>query len=163
MFRISTIYCILTTVYFLKGLGCTMRAIVGDFLWIGTAVDAGNIKAVLDAGITAVVDLAIEEKPVVFPRDIVYCRVPMVDGEGNAPPILRIAIDTTVTLVRCRVPTLVACGGGMSRSPAVAAAALALVRGVSLDSTLEEIAASGPHDVVPGLWTAIKAVAEETR
>jgi protein-tyrosine phosphatase len=137
-----------------------MRAIVRDLLWIGTAVDAGNIKAVLDAGILAVVDLAIEEKPVLFPRDILYCRVPMVDGEGNAPPILRVAIDTTTTLLRYRVPTLVACAGGMSRSPAVAAAALSLVRGTSPDSMLEEIAATGPHDIVPGLWAAIKAAAE---
>jgi hypothetical protein len=138
-----------------------MRAIVRDLLWIGNAVDACNIKAVLDAGIMAVVDLAIEEKPVVFPREIVYCRVPMVDGEGNAPAIFRLAIDTTSTLLRYRVPTLVACAGGMSRSPAVAAAALALVRGTSLDTMLEEIAATGPHDVVPGLWAAIKATAEE--
>ncbi len=134
-----------------------MRAIVENLLWIGTAVDASNIKAVLDAGIVAVVDLAIEEKPVSYPREIIYCRVPMVDGSGNAPAIYRLALDATSTLLRLRVPTLVACDGGMSRSPAVAAAALAQVRGVPGDSILEEIARSGPHDVVPGLWAEIKA------
>jgi Predicted protein-tyrosine phosphatase len=134
-----------------------MRAIVENLLWIGTAVDAGNIKAVLDAGITAVVDLAMEEKPVNYPREIVYCRIPMVDGPGNAPAIYNLAIDSTTTLLRLRVPTLIACGGGMSRSPAVAAAALARLRGVSGDSILEEIARTGPHDVVPGLWAEIKA------
>jgi len=134
-----------------------MRAIVRDLLWIGTAVDACNIKAVLDLGITAVVDLAIEEQPVLFPREIIYCRVPMVDGGGNAPPIIRLAIDATTTLLRFSVPTLVTCGGGMSRSPAVAAAALALVRGTSPDTILEDIAKSGAHDVVPALWAEIKA------
>jgi protein-tyrosine phosphatase len=133
-----------------------MRAIVQNQLWIGTAVDASNVKAVLDAGIAAVVDLAIEEKPVLFPREIIYCRVPMVDGAGNAAAIYRLAIDTTTTLVRLRVPTLVACDGGMSRSPAIAAAALALIRGESPDSMLEEIAKTGPHDVMPALWAEIK-------
>lgn len=134
-----------------------MRAIVRDLLWIGTADDACNIKAVLDLGIAAVVDLAIEEKPAIFPREIIYCRVPMIDGGGNSPHIIRLAIDTASTLLRSRVPTLICCGGGMSRSPAVAAAALALTRGSSLDATLEEVAASGPHDVVPALWMAIQA------
>jgi protein-tyrosine phosphatase len=134
-----------------------MRAILPDLLWIGTAVDACNIKAVLDLGITAVVDLAIEEKPVLFPREIIYCRVPLVDGGDNAAPVIRLAIDTTTSLIRARVPTLICCGGGMSRSPAVAAAALARIRGCSLESTLEEVARSGPHDVAPAFWSSIEA------
>ena len=138
-----------------------MRAIIPDLLWIGTAVDACDIKAVLDLGITAVVDLAIEEKPVIYPREIIYCRVPMVDGGGNPPPNLRLALDTTVTLLRSRVPTLVECADGMSRSPAVAAAALAVVRGTSPEAMLEEIAKTGAHDVVPGLWAEIEALAVE--
>src|ERR1700722_1675636 len=136
-----------------------MRAIIPDLLWIGTAVDACNIKAVLDLGITAVVDLAIEEKPVIYPREITYCRIPIVDGGGNPSPILRLALDTTVSLLRYRVPTLVACAGGMSRSPAVGAASLALVRCMSPEAMLEEVAKSGAHDVVPGLWAEIEALA----
>ena len=138
-----------------------MRAIIPDLLWIGTAVDACDIKAVLDLAITAVVDLAIEEKPVIYPREIINCRIPMVDGGGNPSHILRLALDTTVSLLRNRVPTLVACGGGMSRSPAIAAAALAVVRGVSPEAMLEEIAKIGAHDVVPGLWAEIEAIAVE--
>jgi protein-tyrosine phosphatase len=138
-----------------------MRAIIPDLLWIGTAIDACNIKAVLDLGITAVVDLAIEEKPVIYPREITYCRIPMVDGGGNPSHILRLALDTTASLLRQRVPTLVACAGGMSRSPAIAAAALALVRGTSPEAMLEEIAKHGAHDVVPGLWAEIEALASE--
>jgi hypothetical protein len=138
-----------------------MRIIVPDLLWIGTAVDACNIKAVLDLGITAVVDLAIEEKPVIYPREIVCCRIPMVDGGGNPSHILRLALDTVATLLRYSVPTLVACGGGMSRSPAIVAAALALVRGTLPEAMLEEIAKHGAHDVVPGLWAEIEAIAVE--
>jgi hypothetical protein len=38
---------------------------VGNYpLWVGTARDARDIKGVLDAGIEAVVDLAVEEAPV---------------------------------------------------------------------------------------------------
>ena len=45
----------------------------------------------------------------------------------------------------------------MSRSPAVVAAALVKVRGGSLESTLEDVARSGPHDVAPALWVSIEA------
>jgi protein-tyrosine phosphatase len=134
-----------------------MRAILPDLLWIGTAVDACNIKAVLDLGILAVVDLAVEEKPVLYPREIIYCRVPLVDGGDNPAPTMRLAIETASALIRARVPTLVCCGGGMSRSPAVTAAALAKVRGSALESTLEDIARSGPHDVAPAFWASIEA------
>ena len=74
---------------------------------------------------------------------------------------LRLALDTTVSLLRYRVPTLVACADGMSRSPAIAAAAIAVVRGTSPEAMLEEIAKSGSHDVVPGLWAEIEALAVE--
>ena len=77
-----------------------MRAIIPDLLWIGTAVDACNIKAVLDLGITAVIDLAIEEKPVLYPREIIYCRVPLVDGGDNSATTVRLAIDTTRRCIR---------------------------------------------------------------
>lgn len=134
-----------------------MRAIIPNLLWIGTAVDACNIKAVLDLGITAVVDLAIEERPVLYPREIIYCRIPMVDGGDCSALTIRLAVDTASALIRARTPTLICCGGGLSRSPAVAAAALAQVQGSSLEATLEKVASSGPHDVVPALWASIEA------
>ena len=91
---------------------------VGEYpLWIGTARDARDIRAVLDADIEAVVDLAMEEPPVALTRELVYLRFPLLDGEGNPVWLLRSAVVAVSQLIAARVPTLVACSAGMSRSP----------------------------------------------
>jgi protein-tyrosine phosphatase len=101
-----------------------MREVIPQMLWVGNAREARDISNLLDLGIAAVVDLAIEEAPIVFPRDVVYCRFPLIDGSGNSQALLKAAVETTTSLVCENVPTLVACSGGMSRSPAVVAVAL---------------------------------------
>jgi protein-tyrosine phosphatase len=132
-----------------------MRRIDGHQLWIGTARDARDIKAVLDAGIEAVVDLAALCEPVKPTRELVYLRFPLVDGEGNPPWLVSAAVHAVAELVRLRVPTLVACDGGMSRSVVIAAAAMGPVH-VSPDEALRLIAATGPADVHPALWDEVK-------
>jgi protein-tyrosine phosphatase len=136
--------------------------VIPKLLWIGNARDARNVSEVLNAGIKAVIDLAIEEPPIQFPRDITYARLPLLNGVGNDPAVIRAAVSMTATLITGRVPTLVACSGGMSRSPAIVAAALAVVRGTPMDEALRDLASHGPHDLVPGLWAEIHAAVEES-
>src|SRR5438270_10637607 len=124
-----------------------MRRVSPYPLWLGHAGDARDLRALLAAGIVALVDLAVEEPPAPLVRELVYCRFPLLDGTGNAPWLLRAAIETTVGLLRSRTPTLVACGAGMSRSPAVVAAALAIVGASSPDECLIQLARIGPCDV----------------
>ena len=61
-------------------------------------------------------------------------------------------------MIRLRVPTLVCCGMGLSRSPAVAAAALAIVRREPPDEVLRMLADRHPVDVSPGFWSEVRAV-----
>jgi predicted protein tyrosine phosphatase len=129
-----------------------VREIVPNLLWIGNAREARDIRAVLGLGIAAVIDLAVEETPIVFPRDVVYCRFPLVDGSGNPRTVLKAAVETTTALIREQVPTLVACSGGMSRSPALVAAALALSERSDRHEMLERVAGSGPRDVSAAFW-----------
>jgi predicted protein tyrosine phosphatase len=135
-----------------------MRSIIPELLWIGNALDTQDVRAALSLGIRAVVDLAANELPVQYPRDIAYCRLPLTDGTGNDSAILRLAVTTTAEFVRSRFPTLVACSAGMSRSPAIVAAALAIVERQAPDDVLVRITSSGPHDVAPALWSEIKRV-----
>lgn len=130
-------------------------------LWLGNAVDARDVVAVLNKGIGAVVDLAMEEPPAQYPRDVVYCRFPLVDGAGNRPELVRAAVDVTASFIRSGLSTLVACGGGMSRSPTIAAAALAKAEGCSLDDGLREVTGNAVHDVSTSLWAEIKSVVNE--
>jgi protein-tyrosine phosphatase len=117
-----------------------------------------DLRIVLSTRILAVVDLAIDEPPATVTRDLAYCRFPLVDGIGNPPWLLQATIDCVVSLLRSGTPTLVFCGAGMSRSPCIAAAAIARVRGCSAEEALMEVAKSGAVDVAPGLWAEVKTI-----
>ena len=135
-----------------------MTEILPRLLWIGNAMEVRQISLVLEAGIEAIVDLALEEKPPSMTRDVIYCRFPLVDGGGNSPSRLRAAIEAVVSLLQKRVPTLVYCGAGMSRSPVIVAAALAASKGGSLDEALKAVVAGRPRDVSPTLWADVKTL-----
>lgn len=135
-----------------------MRQIVPGLLWIGNASTARDLKTVLDHHVQAIVDLAMEEPPISGPRDLIYCRFPLVDGQGNPPAVIEAAIKTTAIFVVAGLPTLVSCGGGMSRSPAVAAAVVARIDRIPPDEAMKRIAAEGPHDVAPLLWREVTEV-----
>jgi protein-tyrosine phosphatase len=124
---------------------------------MGHAGDGRNLQALNSAGIQAVVDLAESDPPLSLTRDLVYLRFPIADGAGNPPWLLRLAVDAVAGLLRSATPTLVYCRVGMSRTPCVAGAALALIRGRALPERLAEVTASGPADVSPGLWADVQA------
>ena len=138
-----------------------MREVIPNILWIGNARDAREVKGVLAVGIEVVIDLAIEEPPISFPRDIVYCRFPLLDGEGNSDTLLKSAIDTLAGFISASHPTLVACSGGMSRSPAVASAAYAKSQSIGLNAAVEQVAITGPCDFSPRLWSDVCRIIEK--
>jgi protein-tyrosine phosphatase len=137
-----------------------MREILPGSLWIGNAGDGRDSGRLLQAGVVAVMNLAAEEPPPVLPRSMIYCHFPIVDGAPDDQTILRVAIQTLVSLLKNQVPTLVHCRAGMGRSPAVVAAALAIVQGGSPEEKLWEVVAGHPHDVSPQLWEAVRRVFE---
>ncbi len=128
-----------------------MRRIADCRLWQGHAGDARNVYALLDREIEAVVDLADSEPPLVLPRQIVYCRYPLVDGAGNPPWLIRVAVQTVATLIRSEVSAFVFCSAGMSRSPVIIAAAIASLRGGSLVDGLRIATDGGRGDVSTSL------------
>ena len=138
-----------------------MREVIPGRLWIGNAGDARDPGGVLDEGVAALVNLAAEELPPTLPRDILYCHFPLVDGAGNSPALLKIAVDTVVSLLREKIPTLVYCGAGMSRSVAIAAAAVAHWRGETLEETLKALTDVVSHDVSPVLWRDLSDAVEQ--
>ena len=140
-----------------------MRQVKDYPLWIGHAGDGDNFRRVLDAGIRAIVQLAYEEPPLHPPRELLYCRFPLIDGPDNEPANLSLAIMALANLLEKRVPTLVCCGAGMSRSPAIAAAALSMVYQESPDDCLKQIVEHQPGDVAPGLWAEVKAILDAFR
>ena len=68
-------------------------------------------------------------------------------------------MDALAALIRQRVRTLVCCGAGMSRSPAISAVAVGLVTGEPVEETLKRVLMSRPGDVSPALWQQLKGLA----
>ena len=96
-----------------------MQKLPGYRLWIGHVGNVRDPRELVEAGIVAVVDLALNESSVMLGRELVYCRFPLLDGAGNPRWLLRMAVDTVAGLLRSDTPALVYCSAGMSRSPAV--------------------------------------------
>ncbi len=129
-----------------------MREVISNILWLGNARDARDVPAIMAQTIAAVVDVALEEPPAVLPRDVAYCRFPLIDGEGNSPAMIQAAVRTIASFLEAKTRTLITCGGGMSRSPSVAAMAIAQVERIQPEEALTRITATGPHDVSTVFW-----------
>ena len=127
-------------------------------LWVGHAGDGADPRRLHDLGIEAVVQVAAEEPPLSPPRGLLYFRFPLLDGSGNRLEVLRLAVGTVAALIRLRVPTLVCCGMGLSRSPALASVALAVVQREPPDDVLRMVAERHPVDVSPAFWREVRAV-----
>jgi Dual specificity phosphatase, catalytic domain len=125
-------------------------------LFIGNAIDARDLSRLYENQIAAVVDLAADEPPAQLAREMIYFRIPIIDGGENPNEFLETAVRCVVLLLENNIRTLVACRAGMSRSPAIAAAAMAIVLKRSPDECLTAIATAGPHDVSPLLWSRVK-------
>jgi protein-tyrosine phosphatase len=138
-----------------------VRQIPGYSLWLGNIADARDLKTVLAADISAMVDLALNEPPAKVTREVAYLRFPLVDGSGNPPWLLRGAVQAVAHLVRSGIRSLVYCSTGHSRSLCVAGAAIAQVKRMPLTEGLALVAGSGPADVSPGLWWDVQQVVKE--
>src|SRR6266446_3276116 len=134
-----------------------MRQVVGRGLWIGNGGDLRDPRALLCAGIEAIVELADNEPVAPLPRELVRCRFPLSDGGNNSAWLLRLAVDSVAALVKAEVPTLVCCSCGQNRSVCVVAGGLAVSDGRPLAEVLLEITRSGPADVSPGLLAQLQA------
>ena len=135
-----------------------MRQITPRQLWIGNAGDLRDPHTVLATGIEAVVELADNELLASLPRDLVRLRFPLSDGGDNPAWLLRLAVKSVAALLLARVPVLVCCSAGMSRSVCVAAAGIALAEGRPLTEALAEVAGAGPADVSSGLLVQVQQV-----
>jgi protein-tyrosine phosphatase len=135
-----------------------MNRIEPHRLWVGHGGDECDFRALFDAGIKAIVELAVEEAPSQTPRELIACRFPLVDATGNDPEVLQLALRTVAALLKAQVPTLICCGGGISRSPAVAAAGLALAFGEPPEECLKRVVTHHRSDVSPGLWNEVMAL-----
>jgi hypothetical protein len=87
----------------------------------------------------------------------------LLDGTGNEPGVLALAIHTVATLLRKHIPTLVASGAGMSRAPAIVAAALSLVHSEAPEDCLQQVVKFHASDVSPAFWSEVTGILPSVR
>lgn len=125
---------------------------VAQNLFVGTAGDATDESTLRAHGIEVIVSLTAASPAEDVPAAVTLVEVPMMDGPQNS----REAFETAVAAVGSRLATgektLLHCSAGASRSPAVAAAALALHRDSELEAAFQQILTrrpeADPHDAL---------------
>lgn len=140
-----------------------MRQINPYSVWVGHAGDGRAFREIFEQGIRAVVQVAIEEIAIQTPRELIYFRFPIMDSTGNGPELLDMTLSSVANLIRNGIPCLVCCGAGMSRSPAIVAAALAVIQGKDFDECFRLVVACGPSDLSPGLCDEMRIATERVR
>ena len=133
-----------------------MHKIHPNLLWIGHALDVREPRGLFDVGVSAVVDVAYEELPAQIPRQLIYCRFPLNDGGGNNPDTLLQTLRTATDLLWSGTRTLIACSAGMSRSPTIAAFALAYHLSVEPDDVIARIAEAKSLELKSELWANVR-------
>ena len=133
-----------------------MRRVIGRALWLGHSGDLRDGRALLDAGVAAVVELADSEPLAVLPRELIRCRFPLSDGGDNPPWLLNLAVESVAAMLRASIPVLICCSAGLSRSVCIAVGAISLAESRPLTEALSEVVGSGPADVSPGLLAQLQ-------
>lgn len=129
-----------------------MRHVAGYSLWIGNAGDLWDPRGLLSAEIQAVIEVADNEQIAVLPRELTRGRFPLSDGGDNPKWLLKLAAETVAALIRAKVPVLVCCSAGLSRSLCVGAGGLALLKQRPFAEALMQVIGDGPADVSPAMF-----------
>lgn len=140
-----------------------MREVHPGLLWIGSRRDTREPRLLFEVGIEAVVDLALEEQPLTLPRELVYCRFPLVDGEGNDSSMLLQTVQTTVDLLIASRPSLVTCSAGKSRSPTIALFALAAYLRQKPETIASMCSEDSAIKVHAQLWMDVSSIFSQVR
>lgn len=141
--------------------GVLMREIVVGRVYCGNVGDLDDIAALRRAGVHAVVELAIEEPPSRAGREMIWIRIPITDGAGSAGQFVEMALRCVSSLVLAKIPVLVACSAGMSRSPSIIAGAISIAEDRDPDVVLQEVVRGASADVSNHLWHQVRSLVQQ--
>jgi len=134
-----------------------------DLLWLGNAFDIREPRPIFELEIKAVVDVSYEEKPAQLPRQLTYCRFPLNDGAGNDDRVLLLALQTLVDLLASEIRTIIGCSAGMSRSPTLAAFALAAHLDQQANEIVEQISKQKGLEIKGPFWNEVETAFSRLR
>jgi protein-tyrosine phosphatase len=124
---------------------------VGDALYVGTTSDATDDSTLETHGVTTIISLT-HETPQSTRQGIDIHSIPLIDGPQHSREQFRNAVEATIAALETEGAVLVHCSAGASRSPTVAATALALAQDRDLEAALQQVAdnrvAVDPHEAL---------------
>jgi protein-tyrosine phosphatase len=124
---------------------------VADDLYVGTAADATDDSLLETHGVTTIVSLT-HETPRPTTQDLTLRSIPLIDGPQHSREQFTKAVEETLAALAADGSVLVHCSAGASRSPTVAATALALAQDMDLEDALQQVAdnraAVDPHEAL---------------
>lgn len=125
---------------------------VADGLYVGTVDDAGQVENLREVGITTIISLIHRSPTKGYPDEVAVHSVPLRDGPQNDISAFEEAVEMVLSERENDTPLLIHCSAGSSRSPAVAATALALSDDIGLEAAFDQIAtrrpAVDPHEAL---------------
>ena len=125
--------------------------LVGPDLFVGTLADATDSHRLEKDEITVVVSLT-HENPDFSAQTLDTHSIPLIDGPQNNREQFTKAVEKTVTALNDGKRVLVHCAAGASRSPTVAATALALSQEMDMEDAIQQVAdrreAVDPHEAL---------------
>ena len=124
---------------------------VGDDLFVGTAKDATDDSNLKTHGVTTIISLT-HETPSFAEQELTLHSIPLIDGPQHNREQFTKAVEETIAALEADETVLVHCSAGASRSPTVAATALALSQDMKLEDALQQVAenrdAVDPHEAL---------------
>lgn len=125
-----------------------------DNLYISGSEAAHDLGRLNEDGITAVLNVAYEiNDPPTLPQDIFQIKVGLTDDDKNIPYTKRLAVETLKVLMLKGEKVLVHCAVGQSRSPYVAAKAVAGLENKTVGEVFNEMKELAPFVVWSPLFS----------
>ena len=112
---------------------------VSDDLFVGTVEDATDDSALETHSVTTIISLT-HETPSFTEQELTIHSIPLIDGPQHNRQQFTKAVEETIAALEADGGVLVHCSAGASRSPTVAATALALSQDMELEDALQQVA-----------------------
>jgi protein-tyrosine phosphatase len=121
-------------------------------LFVGTAADATDESTLNAHDISVIISVTATSHAGNAPAEVTLIEVPMMDGPQNSQDAFETAVAAVMSRLAAGDRILPHCSAGASRSPAVAAAALALHTDSELEAAVQQVLtrrpAADPHDAL---------------
>jgi len=112
---------------------------VASGLYVGSLADAGDTALLQENSINRIVSVTYGDPETGYPDSATVSQYPMMDGPRNEREVFAKAVEQVLMGLDQNETILVHCSRGASRSPSIAATAVALHKEIGIEEAFEQI------------------------